>query len=181
MPRDVGGGYRAEPYGRGLQVVRAATDPAAGAEVSVLVPGWVCWELVSLDLSLVTDATIQNRRLRLLVDDQTDVVYRWVSQAVQAENLTRRYHFAAGLGFEQAAFVVETLLVGLPALELGPGFRIRTSTDLLAGTDNYARPTLYVREYSAIERAEEREAEQRAYREAVGAAGGEREGVRWPT
>jgi hypothetical protein len=128
-------------------VVTSAADPAAGAEVSVIVPGGRVWEIQTVFLSLVTDATAANRFLHLALDDGTTIFWRGHSNTAHTASTTAYYTWSA------TGAPVATLSTGFmltlptPPLVLHPGFRIRTITPNLQAGDNYARPVLYVREH----------------------------------
>jgi hypothetical protein len=138
--------YVADAPGEEFYVVTTRTDPAAGAEVSIIVPGRAAFELVAIRLELVTDATVAARRTTLSFDDGTVEFFRWTAGDTQAASLTRQLYGAAGLGYEAGAFRTDELVFGLPHLYLAPGFRVSTVTENLQAGDNYAAPRIYVRE-----------------------------------
>lgn len=116
----------------------SGTDPAAGAEASVTVPAGDNWTLTSALISLVTDATVANRRVHLIIDDGTTTVLNLVGSVDQAASLTVVYSWTAG-GNDSAAVRDGVLNLGqLPTdLRLLPGWRIRTLTTGLQAGDNY--------------------------------------------
>jgi len=121
-------------------------DPAAGVEISVTVPGGRFWEILAVTLTLVTDATAANRRPTLLIDDGTTVALRSLSRADQTASITGRLCWA-DFGNTVGTTGGTEQQVSLPAgLVVAPGWRIRSSTDLLQAGDNYAAPLLWVRE-----------------------------------
>lgn len=132
--------------GPGLVRAVAGTDPAAGVEVSETVPTNARWTLYAVRFPLVTDATVANRRVHLLVDDGTNTLYEAAAPDVQAASLTRNYN-AANHGFAPAATVSE-LYLNLPVpLPLLQGWRVRTATDSLQAGDNFGVPRLTVEEW----------------------------------
>lgn len=127
------------------------TDPAAAAEFSETVPstgGVVAWELLAVSVELVTDATGAVWP-SLIIDDGTDIIFRGLSgTAGQALSTTCRHTWAPGLELAGAASDLAKT-GGLPeGLVLPSGYRIRSLTNALAGTDNYGAPSLFVVEYS---------------------------------
>jgi hypothetical protein len=133
--------------GGGTLKVVAGGDPAAGAEVSDAVPAGKVWRLISVLLTLVTDANAANRRPHITIDDGTTVFYRRGSNATQAASLTQNYVFAS----EAQEAAVRDLWVAdpMPQLELLGGSRIKTVTVNKQAGDNYAAPQYYVEEFDA--------------------------------
>lgn len=125
----------------------AGTNPAAGVEITETVPTNVRWRLLLARFTLVTNATVATRRVRLFIDDGTNDLYVGEVEATQAASLTRNYNFAAGLGFQQTAFANSNLGVGIPPVVLREGYRIRTSTVNLQAGDDFAAPRLFVEEW----------------------------------
>src|SRR4051794_36291420 len=68
-------------------------DPAAGAEILVTVPAGKWWLLRALRFTLVTSATVANRRPALTIDDGATEWWRWRAGVDQAASLTRLYQF----------------------------------------------------------------------------------------
>jgi hypothetical protein len=122
--------------------VAMAPDPVAGGELAYTVPGGSVVKLKVARLQLVTDVTVANRRPELIIDDGNTVFWSSESPAVQAASLTRQYQWEAGLGFEEAAFSVDTLRIGMPEFTLLPGWRVRTTTTAIVAGDDYAAGTL---------------------------------------
>ena len=96
--------------------------------------------------TLVTDATVAIRQVTLIVDDGTNTIWQADGNATQIASLTRNYNFfpwsalPAAAGTEIFGFVPPNML-------LQAGFRIRTSTALIAAGDNYAAPVILVEEW----------------------------------
>lgn len=136
--------YDLGPEGRVL-IATAGDDPAAGAEVSITVPGRAVWRVLAFRAVLVTDATVTNRQVSLLVDNSETVFWQVAAGAVQTASLTVRYSAAPGIaGDAQVAGGV--VVLPLPPLTLLPGWRIRTSTVALQAGDDWGAPVLYVQE-----------------------------------
>jgi hypothetical protein len=122
------------------------TDPAAGVEITETVPAGVAWEIRNILLSLVTNATVANRRPTLVIDDGTNDVAREAAIADQAASLTFKYDFAAAHGNASQQTTTHQALL-LPELVCLPGWRIRTVTSGLVAGDDYAAPVLQIIEY----------------------------------
>jgi len=111
-------------------------DPAAGANVLYTVPAGEQWELVAAHVSLVTDATAANRRMRLTIDDGTNI-YAQVSAALtQAASLTYAYSFLLEVA-DYSAVRDNHAVVQLPSGLLIPsGHRVQTAVVNLQAGDN---------------------------------------------
>jgi hypothetical protein len=132
---------------RGPKII-TGTDPGAGAEISVTVPTGKFWQLLSATFSLVTSATVANRRPSLTLDDGTNVFWRWRTGVDIAASLTRAYFFESELNAEVDRIAVDSSLYEpLAPRLLGQGYRIRTSTTAIQAGDDYGAPLLYVVEY----------------------------------
>lgn len=117
----------------------AGADPAAGAEgIAYTVPAGQAWIVHSLNIQLVTDATVANRRIHLVVDDGSTIYGRWFASQVQAASLTQDYSIGlVDTGVQDN--INGSLVVPLP-LRLGAGHRLRTITTALQAGDNYGAP-----------------------------------------
>lgn len=130
-------------------VVKTGTDPGAGAEATVTVPAGEYWVVHGLLLTLVTSATVANRRVEIQIDNGTTVFFRLAHAADQAASLTWRYQYA-NHGYRDAAVTGTNNVanIGMPVFTLGPGYRIQTSTTNLQAGDDYAPPVLFVADYT---------------------------------
>ncbi|HET7713267.1 MAG TPA: hypothetical protein VFK94_02215 [Patescibacteria group bacterium] len=114
----------------------ASADPAAGSNVSMVVPAGEQWLLESLHVSLVTDATVANRRMVLTVDNGVNIVAKVSAGFVQAASLTHDYTFAQGV-LDYSAIRDNHGLISLPSGLLVPsGYRVRTAVVNLQAGDN---------------------------------------------
>lgn len=126
----------------------ASTDPAANVEISYTVPARTLIELTSVRFALVTDANAATRRVTLTIDDGTNVVAEIGSQVTQAASLTYQYTFGL-LGPDRSSVAGTSVLQGLPAIVVQPGWRIKTVTASIQTTDNYGPAQIYGITYKA--------------------------------
>lgn len=125
------------------------TDPAAGAEVSQVVPAGQLWQLLAVSVQLVQGITDTPQPM-LVIDDGTNVVWEMFgATAAQAVSTTCRYNWAPGApltGLIGAGVNVHAS-APMPSLMLPAGYRVRTSTIGLTATGNYGAPTLLYVQY----------------------------------
>jgi len=119
-------------------------NPAAGVELSYVVPANVHWKNWTCSFVLSTDGTVVNRTVIMLVDDNVaNVSYRFPAPGVQAQSISHVYNFGPGLpsatvtitGASPVAYQTIPAPIGL---ELPEGFRIRTSTFNKAAGDQFS-------------------------------------------
>jgi len=135
------------PEGPGTLRSITGTDPAAGAEISETVTANARWRLISFRASLVTDATVANRRMNLNIDDGTNTLLLTPPASDQAATLTYIYQ-ASNYG-TVSNFLSTTMALPLPSdLILHGGYRIRSSTNSLQAGDNWGAPQYLVEEYT---------------------------------
>ena len=130
---------------KGALKIVAGSDPAAGVEISETVTAAKYWKLLAVKFTLVTDATVANREVDLILDDGANEFCRIAPTVVQTASLTLHYSWAIGL--QQNSFLPLTAspkIAPLPDIVLGPGFRVRTTTQGIVAGDNFSAPVLYV-------------------------------------
>ena len=132
--------------GPGLIRSVAGADPAAGAEILVTVPAGARWRLVGLIATLVTDNTVVNRVVSLVIDDGAAALYRAAAQTVQTASLTVIYSFGAGLPSAATAGGVSINPLATDLL-LAAGYRVRSITTGIVAGDNWGAPQLLVEEW----------------------------------
>lgn len=133
----------------GPGAVRSVTGstPAAGAEISETVPAGARWQLIAIAFNLVTAVAAGNRIVHLLLDDGANVYFRDSPNVLQAASLTDNYSFAAGES-KLAAVSANAVMGNVPVENRLPaGHRIRTSTNVIQGADQFSAPQLLVREW----------------------------------
>jgi len=124
----------------------AGTNPAAGNEVSETVPTNARWRLKSLIATLVTDATVVTRVVRIVIDDGTNMLWRGSAAFDQTASWDIYYVFADHTfrGDDNQG----QIHMPLPRdLLLFQGWRVRTVTANLQAGDNWAAPQLLVEEW----------------------------------
>jgi hypothetical protein len=125
------------------------TDPAATQEWSATVPAGKVWVVLSVFVTLVTNATSASRYPEVVFDDGTTVFFRSAVGAAQAASQTRRHCWANfGVSVEPAGTPL-TNAHALPTVYLLPGYRVRSLTQNLQTGDDWGAPVLYVAEYSS--------------------------------
>ncbi len=154
-----------------IRKVVTGDDPAAGAEVSVTVPGGELWEVQSLEVNLVTSAVVANRLPRLILDDGVTEFARIEGDISggQAASTSMFWTWVVGGVFHNQAASAWCSL--LPPIQLPGGYRLRTSTLGVDVGDNFGPPALYVYAYQVrgLERAVQRY--EREVAEAIAAPG----------
>lgn len=125
------------------RIVRIA-DPAAGAEISITVPGGEIWVVESLRLRFVTAALGATETVRVGVTDGSVEYFRTVAATTQAASTTRTYCAFSGSAGAQAT--TDHIPVPWPTkgLILPSGHVIATSTDGIATGDQYSQIRLAV-------------------------------------
>lgn len=128
----------------------AGTNPAAGAEIQETVPSGKWWKLLALTVQLVQGITDTPQPI-LVIDDGANVIWEgFGSSAAQASGTTTRYTWSCGSGTitgQVGAGANVHSTAPLPAIPMGPGWRVRTSTLGITATGDYGVPRLFVVEY----------------------------------
>jgi hypothetical protein len=141
-----GAPIEASVAGRGRLRSITGADPAVGAEVSETVPAGVRWLLHSFRFTFQTSAVVATRTVGLTIDDGATVFLRIGDTNGQAASFNHGYTFA---DFGSANLFSSTQhFAPLPnGMPLAAGFRIRTSTVLLDGGDDFGAPQYLVEEF----------------------------------
>lgn len=132
----------ATPTAGGTPTSAASAAPAAGADITVTVPSGQTWTLQSFDASLTTSAAVANRVVAVVIDDGTNVLYRWVAGLNQTASQTLEYAGAVGgvdVGGTARNNVVTFPLAGIT---LPAGYRIRTITTAIQAGDQWTAARL---------------------------------------
>jgi len=122
------------------------TDPAAGAEISETVPTNTRWRLLAAIVTLVTDATVANRRTIWLIDDGATVLWFGDDNVNHAPSTTIPHLLSPSpirgtlnYGYNTSLGTADTMLL--------QGWRLRTTTQAMVAGDNYGAPQLWVEEW----------------------------------
>jgi len=121
--------------------------PAAGAEISEVVPSATRWRLIAFRYSLTTAVAAANRESNLTLDDGALVYVSDTAGFTQVASLTFVYSFQLGVQ-RQAALQSNLITLASPAVFLPAGHRIRTSTTNIQAADQYTAPQYLVEEWA---------------------------------
>lgn len=125
----------------------SGADPAANAEVSIVVPAGKYWYPLAISVALVQGIT-QTPQPILVIDDGTTTFFEaFGSSAAQAVSTTCRYTWAPQLTLTGQVGATTNVHSTAPLprdLVLGPGFRITTNTLGKGANSDYGVPVLYV-------------------------------------
>lgn len=77
--------------GGGALVGRQSSNPAAGAELSHLIPQGQQWRIRGMSFTLVTDATVVDRTVHILVSAGGGASYDFIAPVVQPASETKLY------------------------------------------------------------------------------------------
>jgi hypothetical protein len=120
---------------------KLSADPAANNEIVFTADEDMI--IMSVHLTLVTDANAANRRVSLFADDGADIFFRVQAAADQAASLTHNYSAFEGAGGRSA---LTTHLLELPSggLYQPAGGRLQTTTANRQAGDNFSAAVLAV-------------------------------------
>lgn len=124
------------------------TDPAAGAEITEVVPTGALWRLLSVSFQLVTDATPATRTVRLQLGTAIVTVALIPATSNQTASLTVRYTFGDGL--EHFTSGTDTCAPSVRGILLPAGSQFATSTLNLQAGDNFGAPHYEVEEWLTV-------------------------------
>jgi len=119
----------------GLQSSETSND----SDITLTVPALTEWEILTIWVELVTDATVGNRQVAIEIQDSAaDVILRISAGIVQAASLTRNYAFGHGLQDLTAFRDTAYLTTPLPKIILPPAYIVRVldSAAIAAATDD---------------------------------------------
>lgn len=126
------------------------TNPAAGADFVLTVPGGRIWRLLSLRAQLLTDANAANRNVTLRVDDGNGDFAHYPFNTTHAASIDRRYCWVWGptSAFEASGSSGNLVQPG-PQFLLLPGWRLEVVTGNVQAGDQWSAITAMVEEGSA--------------------------------
>jgi len=121
----------------GAQNSYTSADPGAGAEVALTVPAGQTWKIIGFRLSLVTSATVANRRPHIVVIKGGGQKYDMFSSIDQVASESKVYTFAQ-FGDLTSQGNGNDILASIPnGLIVQSGDTIATETLNLQAGDNY--------------------------------------------
>jgi len=135
--------------GPGAVITETGTDPAAGAQMTEVVPDGSRRQLQAFSIRLVSDANAATRRQDYQWDDGTLNIDAIAVQATQIESLTRDY-FQSYRGLTETAFTTAStpdIHTQVTNHILEAAYRIRTITVNLQVGDNFGAPVLNWKEW----------------------------------
>jgi hypothetical protein len=142
------GGIESTQSGRGATFTYLTGDPGAGAEVSHTVFDNRRAELRCMQFTLLTDATVANRRVLVEVVRGGNVLFRTAAAVLQTASLTFNYNVAPW--GESGDNRNGEILVNYPAgILLSAGDIIRTTTPGLQAGDNYSAALVTMEDWLA--------------------------------
>lgn len=138
--------FESSTEGPGLIRYIRGTDPAANVNFSETVPTNARWRLISLLVTLVTDANAANRFMQLTFDNTTSDMYQLPAPEAQIAGLTRLY--AYGIGAHLNLSPINTRYsIPLPELILRGGDRVNSVVTNMQAGDDIALPEIMMEEW----------------------------------
>lgn len=134
--------------GRALANVVVVAAPAAGVELSAVVPAGVNWLVRSLRYSLTTSAAVANRFSTVVFQDGIGNTFAQIpAGGTQAASLTFTYTLANGLPVSVQNNISTT---GLPTeCRMPGGWAIKTLTSAIQAADQYSAMVLELETFTA--------------------------------
>lgn len=121
------------------------TTPAAGAEISEIVPGQRRWRLMSIRFTLTCSAAVASRRVQLLLDDGSLIYFHADNAQVLTASQALPYCFSPSP--TNAVTPGNTGEIPIPLMQtLSGGHRFRTLTASLQAGDQFSAPQYLVEE-----------------------------------
>ena len=132
--------------GPGLIRNITGSNPAAGSEISESVPSKARWRVKLFRTTLVTDATVTTRSVRLRFNISSLTAWNENAQSTQAASLTQNYNSAEGGA--RSAVAIQNVGGILPQDNiLLAGMTIETATFGLQAGDDFDAPQYVVEEW----------------------------------
>jgi hypothetical protein len=122
------------------------TVPAAGAEISEVVPVMTRWLLVAFRATLTTSAVANNRNIAFTIDDGSNVFFRSEGNDVITASSNGQVTLC-NTGYVNPQILRASGVAPYSPMLLAAGYRIRTSTNLLDVGDFYSAPIYLVQEW----------------------------------
>jgi len=134
-------------YGMGNLRTIVGTDPAAGVEISEVVPTNARWRLLSFSALLTCSVAVAARQVRIVIVNSGQGFWDYEAPLQLTAGQVNRYQLGYGLGFEQSTTSTNRTVAGLPHLDLPEGASIITAVNNLQTGDNWSAPTMTVLEW----------------------------------
>lgn len=131
--------------GRGTLISGSLVTDGAGPDIIYEVPAGLSVDLHALKITLVTDATVANRRVTVVIERPGAEFWRHNAQVTQAASLTRRYYYGFGAVSDSAGAVIN-YNYSLPPMRLREGYRIKTEVVNLQAGDDLLNSTIFYEE-----------------------------------
>lgn len=126
--------------------------PVAGVDWTYTIPSRTRTQLVSLMFSIVTDATVVDRTIRVQFYDGTQTFLIATVTQVIAASLTRHFNLFIGGPPSLAVAAGETYTAPLPdELFLNPGDRIRTAVRAMVAGDQLTSAMLRFKKWIQVQ------------------------------
>ncbi len=133
--------------GRGRMRTILSADPAAGAEASITVPNGQIYKVNGVSVQIVTDATIANRFLQLIMTNPSGQRWVGINDTAVTASLTRNYTFSQ-IGGPSGTNQESEFLCNLPGnIWLDEASTIATSTIGIESGDNIGIMAVHVEQF----------------------------------
>lgn len=133
--------------GRGLIRSFLGTDPAANTEITETVPTNTSIKIKAFYATLVADANVATRKIRLKITDGTNDLMEIAVNGTQAAGETRRYSWVEA-GRAESSSAGSCKMGILPSdLLLPEGYTVETVTDSKQVGDNWSAPRILFEQF----------------------------------
>lgn len=125
----------------------SSADPAAGAELSLVVDTNFTWRVLGVSFTLVTDATGGDRFPHLIFANTAGLELHFFPNLSQDPSLTKLYTFSA-IGALLSGQNNNVFIISIPQnLPLDHAFTIKTETAGFQAGDNYSKMEVWVEQF----------------------------------
>jgi len=145
----VSAGAYPDIYSRTNRFAARQVSPAAGADISIVVPFGVFWDVNSLTALFTAGAGVANRLVGYFVKNQDgQLVYQYQFATALTANQTCTFTFSEDYAAApQAQGNALNILGPAPKPWLLPGWTFGTVTAAIAAADQWSAVTIWVEEY----------------------------------
>ncbi len=131
----------------GFLTSQDTADPAAGAQLDYFIPSAQSWKIFFANMTLVTDATVANRRLHVNFVDSGGSICRCIASVDQAASVTRNYSIAPYPSLLTAGDNTDILIPMPTNIILRGDSEITTTVTNMAVGDNLSIMKIYHEKY----------------------------------